>query len=761
MREDIAIAIRQRNLPGIMRLFFEGNPPNIRLGFKLETDLWDFKPDCPPLGQQSDNAWAHVASDVLAFHNNRGGLLFFGFTNDFRFRGASTVLDSKMVNDRLRRYLPDTIWVDYCREFIQHDQRYLGVALIPPRGPSPARFKSSAPRLPSLSERPRFEKDGSARREGDSTLILSKRDASEWIRSLSVPTVGRLFEVDEPMFRILVPEYERFVHRSQLCNEVERSLRDPRVSVTSLTGVGGMGKTALATWAALEAYQRDQFEFIVSITAKDRELTATGIVGLQAGLTSFERLLDAVSDVLGVSDLKEVGVIERETEIRALLGSGRGLLYVDNLETVDDVRIIQFLDSLPLPTRALVTSRRSRVRVASQPVDVSALADPEILEFIKTLLTQEAFRHVAGLKDPEILRIGQAWDGIPLAIRWSLSRAHSPAEALANAEAVAHGADHGDELLEFSFRRVFESLTELERNVLHVLTILQQAIPIEAVCVGVGDSNTKVLDAVESLTEDALVRRLFDSQRNDVAYTVLPITRSFVRKDLARSPNIARRTTKALTDWFEARDVADGDQRVVVREIRQGGSSDDTALLDLATGAERRGDLDGAERFYKQALERSPRSWQAARRYAEFQRHLRRNLVEALRLYRQAAANAPSQGPDRALIFREWGVLLRQSGEPNASVQAEAQLRIALKETPNDVIALGALASLLHARGAHGPLISLIEPHIGLPNQKFRQSVLPLLLEAYDRSRQLVKAATLRRTLEHEKLGQYHAGSPA
>ena len=69
--------------------------------------------------------------------------------------------------------------------------------------------------------------------------------------------------------------------------------------------------------------------------------------------------------------------------------------------------------------------------MAAQPIDVSALADPEILEFIRALLTQEAFRHVAGLKDPEILRIGQAWDGIPLAIRWSLSRAQSPAEALA------------------------------------------------------------------------------------------------------------------------------------------------------------------------------------------------------------------------------------------------------------------------------------------------------------------------------------------
>ena len=290
-------------------------------------------------------------------------------------------------------------------------------------------------------------------------------------------------------------------------------------------------------------------------------------------------------------------------------------------------------------------------------------------------------------------------------------------------------------------------MSDLEKRVLRVLTILQQPIPIEAVCIGVGDSNSNVLDAVEALGEDALVRQMFDSQRNDAAYTVLPITRSFVRKELARAPNESRKMTKALSDWFEARDVTDFDQRMVVREIRQGGASDDAALLDLAVGAERRGDLDGAERFYRQALDRSPRSWSAARRYAEFQRHKRTNVVEALRLYRQAASNAPSQGADRALIFREWGLLLRQSGEPNASELAEEQLRVALAETPNDVIVLGALAELLSRKGADVLLIQLIEPHIDLPDPRFQRSVMPLLLAAYDRTHELVKASRLRRKI--------------
>ena len=39
-----------------------------------------------------------------------------------------------------------------------------------------------------------------------------------------------------------------------------------------------------------------------------------------------------------------------------MLSIGKGLLFVDNLETVDDARIIDFMDDLPVGTRAIVTS---------------------------------------------------------------------------------------------------------------------------------------------------------------------------------------------------------------------------------------------------------------------------------------------------------------------------------------------------------------------------------------------------------------------
>ncbi len=419
--EDLARAIRARDTGSVTRLMFIGtDQPSVRPGFRTETDLWDFKADCPKLARDSSNAWATLAADVLGFHNNRGGVLIFGIRDDdFTFCGASTPLDGKRLNDQLHKYLEDTIWVEYHREFIQPDQRYLGIAIVQARGPRLERFTSEAPQV---NGRRAFALGGSAMREEDSTRILSRVEADEAARQMSMPLVGEVYAVDEPFYRILAPEYIHFVARSKPCGQVESALANPRVSIASIIGIGGIGKTALATWAVLRSYERKHFDFIVSITAKDRELTASGIRALDPTLTNFESLLDSILDVTGFPDHKTLPISRKEEAVRALLSASKGLLFVDNLETVDDKRIIEFLDTLPPGVRAITTSRRSNVRVSVQPIDLGPLEDAEMIAFAKSLSTSPGGDYVAELSDDDCLRIGKASDRIPLVIRWVLSR---------------------------------------------------------------------------------------------------------------------------------------------------------------------------------------------------------------------------------------------------------------------------------------------------------------------------------------------------
>ena len=108
-----------------------------------------------------------------------------------------------------------------------------------------------------------FKTGGLAYREGDSSRIFSKQEADDFSRQISAPKLGQIYCIDEPCFRIPHPEYDEFTERTQPCNAVLTALKDPRTSITSIVGSGGMGKTALATWAVLKAFDEKQFEFIV------------------------------------------------------------------------------------------------------------------------------------------------------------------------------------------------------------------------------------------------------------------------------------------------------------------------------------------------------------------------------------------------------------------------------------------------------------------------------------------------------------------
>lgn len=734
--EDFATAIRQRDITAVVQMMFEAGRPLLRSGFKTETELWDYKGDCPRVGEPRSDGWAEIAKDVLGFYNLRGGVLVFGIADSFDFCGATQRLDSKLVNDQLRRYLGDRIWVEYHREFIQPDQRYVGVLLIPPRGPTIERFQSSAKNKRGELI---FEKGESAIRSGDSTRRLSREDADKFARDLAVPSLGKIYEVDQPYFRILATDYNQFIERQEPCREIERALQDPRAAVAAVIGIGGAGKTALGTWAALRAYDRGDFKFIVSITAKDRELTSGGIRALKPTLTTFETLLNDIADVLGFPELKAEPIVERERHIRGLIKDGDGLLYVDNLETVDDKRVIAFLDDLPTGVRAITTSRRTSVRVSVRPIDLGPLTEPEVVKFIGALSKQAGFSYVTDLAPSEAVRVGNACDRIPLAIKWALARSKSAAEALSNADGITKSGRRGEELLEFCFRRIFDAMPATERAIVEVLSLFQRPLLTEALLVGANLPNYKLLDAVEQLVEDALVQRLFDADRNDYAYTLLPITRTFVYSQVIKQPNVEESIRRRLSDYFEAKDVKDPNERLVVREVRQGREASETALVDLALVAERRGDLDGAEALFRQALQRNPRSWKAARAFAEFTRHKRQNKSEALRLYEQAAGNAPARGQDRALVFREWGMLLRDSGDPEATDLAIEKFEICLRETPNDAVAVDALARMLDRKGFYGRVIDLLAPLADHGNAKTRSMALSLLAKAYERTGDFTK----------------------
>jgi tetratricopeptide (TPR) repeat protein len=120
------------------------------------------------------------------------------------------------------------------------------------------------------------------------------------------------------------------------------------------------------------------------------------------------------------------------------------------------------------------------------------------------------------------------------------------------------------------------------------------------------------------------------------------------------------------------------------------------------------------------------------------------NITEALRLYELAAGNAPRRGQERALIYREWAMILKDSGDPQATDAAIENFETALLETPNDVVTVHSLAVMLARKGKFTRIKELLEPIAPTARGKTREFVLPLLLLAYEQCSESLKAAQLR-----------------
>lgn len=747
MREIIA-AVDAGDLNEILKRMFTDRDgvPELRSGFRRENSAWDYKRGLPGLQANKEVAWADVAASVLALHNAAGGLLIFGIDDTtYTFVGTRDYVDGKRFNDKIRRYTGDTIWADFSREYIQGDQRFLGIALVPGRTLVPIRLQADAPM--DASGRRLFSAGDLCVRENDERRIYRGSDADQYLASNRLPSPDARFSVREPQYRILRPDWEVFVDRPELCERVSDGLRDERTYVTTLTGIGGIGKTALATWGVLTAYKRGDFDYIISISAKDRELGERGIRPVDSALTSYDGLLNEILDVTGFSDCIPQSTGDRENAVASILAGTRALLYVDNLETiVDDGRIVRFLESIPKPVKAITTSRVATVRTAAYPIAVGPLTAAEAAKLFDQTCRRRGRDMLRNASSAEKERIVSGCAYVPLAIEWLIGNARDVGAALQLAEDIVGSRRRDDELLEFCFRRVYDRLTAEQQLLLRALALDQQPQVVEALSAACQLSIESVDASLVALQDCALAERLWDAKRRDFAYKLITITRKFAYRELRRHEGTEAKLRARLGEWYEGRDVADH-EREYVQAIRRGAQDPEASLVDAAIARRRAGRLDESEDLFVRAIERSPRSWKARREYAELLRD-HKNTGAALQQYEIAAKYAPAHGSDRALIYREWGMLLRTSGAADAHERALESFAVAIKETPNDVVLNHAYASSLLAKGRFRPAAALLQNLIGAKSPETRARTYPLLLECYEKLGEIVKAAELKQQIE-------------
>ena len=246
-------------------------------------------------------------------------------------------------------------------------------------------------------------------------------------KMLAAPAPLAVLASPRPYHNLPQPTYTQFIGRDEELAWLRQRLSpDDQVWQIAITGIGGVGKSALALAVAHDYRQRynelsaeERFEAIVWVSAKEEVLTAFGreLADVpEQVLHTLEDAYTAIARVLEREDITRAQPEEQYALVKSALKRQRMLLIMDNLESVKDDRIKAFLRNLPHGTKAIITSRES-LDVA----DVKSLTGLR-WEEAEGLIEEECRVREVPLTPPQRKRIFDLTWGLPLPIKLGIAR---------------------------------------------------------------------------------------------------------------------------------------------------------------------------------------------------------------------------------------------------------------------------------------------------------------------------------------------------
>jgi tetratricopeptide (TPR) repeat protein len=145
------------------------------------------------------------------------------------------------------------------------------------------------------------------------------------------------------------PHYRQFIMRSNAYRALLKSLQSEQ-PCTLLVSLSGTGKTCLAHRIASDDNERNPSERLFTSIVWISEKNRSNSINLNATLNEIARVLDYPGITL-------LPLEQRLREIEALLARQAVLIVIDKAETISDTTLLHWLNSLPPPSRALLTSR--------------------------------------------------------------------------------------------------------------------------------------------------------------------------------------------------------------------------------------------------------------------------------------------------------------------------------------------------------------------------------------------------------------------
>ncbi|MCI0610080.1 MAG: tetratricopeptide repeat protein [Anaerolineae bacterium] len=342
-----------------------------------------------------------------------------------------------------------------------------------------------------------------------------------------------------------LPRRPYFVGRDEEIKTILQSLQpNSRTFIIGIEGIGGVGKSALATEVSHRCIENDLFEAVIWVSAKESTLTLHGIEPITPEVKSLSDILITIGTTLGNPTIGNLSIQDQIKRAYNLLSRQTTLLVLDNFESLsknEQRDILDFLRRSPITLKVVVTSRE---RVSEgQIIRLQGLS----FEESNALLEWDAQQKNIHLTKDQSKYLVELTGGLPLALLWVQGQiavlGYSATQVLDKLS-----LDTDIPILQYCFNHSWNLLRHSnEKKLLFIMALQPEAVSRSALkeIAGIEDA-----DSFDNAISDLLQLTLIEHAFGRDYFSILPLTRRFIRTQFASDRKFIKQAELKTAQYY-------------------------------------------------------------------------------------------------------------------------------------------------------------------------------------------------------------------
>lgn len=350
--------------------------------------------------------------------------------------------------------------------------------------------------------------------------------------------------------------YKKFFGREESIHKITEILIKGGTYIASIDGVGGIGKTALAYYFCKDILlPTNSFNYLVFLTAKETVFDPFSkeqiIKQVRTSFKGIEELIDSILSVIGFEDMINNPLEEKKTFVEEeVLKKEKIFLVLDNLESIDDDLFFDYIttdfNKFAYDNRYLkvLTTSRKRKKIADFPIEIEGLNIEDAMKMLKFLASEYKIRAILNATDHDNIKLIGKVGCIPLGIEFiigqmslgkTIGQVYQELQGYPSLDEVSNDTEKKKRLSDiilFSFKNMYETLTDVQKHVFKVITSLVRnrlqsdpPVSIELLMSMTNYTKNELETILETLIDNNLIRLLENNE-----YSVTQMSINFVRQ---------------------------------------------------------------------------------------------------------------------------------------------------------------------------------------------------------------------------------------